>query len=130
MEYNINDRVIEVATGESGVITDKMFSQAKECYIYAVKPDDNNCRVHMRREEELEPLRTPKEYRVVTDIAEGVVIVVIYEIENGQEYEVCRGHGHIIHEGAEGIAQALSYASKRAFSDIDTGIYFKQRREN
>jgi hypothetical protein len=130
MEFNINDRVIEVATGESGVIIDKMFSQAKDCFIYIVKPDDSNCRTHMRREEELEPFSKPKEYKIDTQVADGVVIVVLYEIENGQEYEVCRGHGHIIHEGAEGIAQALSYASKRAFSDIDTGIYFKQRREN
>lgn len=129
MEFNINDRVIEVATGESGIVTDKMFSEAKGIFIYLIKPDDGG-RSFMRKEDEIEPFKKPKEYKVVTDIADGVVIVVIYEIENGQEYEVCRGHGHIIHEGAEGIAQALAYASKRAFSAIDTGIYFKQRREN
>lgn len=58
-----------------------------------------------------------------------MVVVVIYEIRDGDEFEVCRGHGHIIHEGAEGVAQALAYASKRAFASIDSGIYLKQKRK-
>jgi hypothetical protein len=128
MEFNINDRVIELATGESGVITDKMYSQARECFIYIVKPDDSNLRAHTRTAEELEPFRKKTEYQIETQIADNVVIVIIYEVECGEMYEVCRGHGHIIHEGAEGIAQALAYASKQAFIAIDNGIYMKQRR--
>jgi hypothetical protein len=129
MEFNINDKVIETATGESGVIIDKMFSQAKDCFIYIVKPDDTNCRTHMRREDELEPFIKQSEFLVKTDIADNVVIGIIYEVVDGEEIEVCRGHGHIIHEGAEGIAQACAYAYKRAFLQIDSGIYMKQRRE-
>ncbi len=128
MEFNINDRVVELATGESGVIVDKMYSEAKECFIYIVKPDDSNCRTHMRKADELEPFRKQKEYQVETQIADNVVIGIIYEIDDYLKTEVCRGHAHIIHEGAEGIAQACAYAYKRAFQQIDTGIYMKQRR--
>jgi hypothetical protein len=105
-----------------------MFSEAKGLYMYAVKPVDGG-RSIVRREDELEELRKEKEYIIETDIADGVVIGVIYEVEGDKKYEVCRGHGHIIHEGAEGIAQACSYAFKKAFEKIDNGIYFKQRQQ-
>lgn len=68
-------------------------------------------------------------WSIETEVAENVVIGVIYEVVDGQKVEMCRGHGHIIHEGAEGIAQACSYAYRKAFEKIDTGIYFKNRRQ-
>ena len=82
----------------------------------------------MRHEDDLEPSRKKSEYTVETEIADNVVIGIIYEVIDGKKFEVCRGHGHIIHEGAEGIAQACSYAYKKAFAEIDTGIYYKQNR--
>jgi hypothetical protein len=97
--------------------------------MYIVKPNDSG-RSIMRREDELSELRRAKEYSIETDIADGVVIGVIYEIDGDNKYEVCRGHGHIIHEGAEGIAQACSYAFKKAFEKIDNGIYFKPRQQD
>lgn len=128
MNFNIGDEIRVRATGEKGTITDRMFSEAKGLYMYVVKPEDGG-RTIVRREDELEELRKEKEYIIETDIAEGVVIGVIYEVEGDKKYEVCRGHGHIIHEGAEGIAQACSYAFKKAFEKIDNGIYFKQRQQ-
>jgi hypothetical protein len=128
MEFNIEDRVREKKTGESGVITDKMFSEARDCYIYIIKPDDGG-RSFMRGGEDIEPFCKQREFKIEADIADNVVIIVIYEVEDDLKTEVCRGHGHIIHEGAEGIAQACAYASKQALAKIDSGIYFKQRRE-
>jgi hypothetical protein len=41
-----------------------------------------------------------------------------------------RGHAHILHDGAVGEAQAISYAAKRMFESLDTKnenrIYFKE----
>lgn len=126
-EFNIGDKVIDIASREVGVITDKMFSEARGCFIYIIKPEDNG-RSYMRKRDELEPYRKQKEFKVETEIADNVVIGIIYEVDGDLKTEVCRGHGHIIHEGAEGIAQACSYAYKKAFTAIDSGIYMKQRR--
>lgn len=129
MEYNIGNRVKEKATDVCGTVTDRMFSEQRGEYIYVIKPDDGG-RSFMREGGKIEPYRAQPQYMVEASITDGVVIGIIYEVENGERYEVCRGHGHIIHEGAEGIAQACSYAFKKAFAEIDTGIYLKQRRNN
>lgn len=124
MEFKINDKVKETVRGIAGFIEDKMFSEARGSYIYAVRTDEG---VLLYRDAgEIEHLRN--EYQIEAEIADNVVICIIYEIEGDLKTEVCRGHGHIIHEGAEGIAQALAYASKRALQSIDTGIYFKQNK--
>ena len=113
MEFNINDRVRDKKRGAVGVIKDKMFSEAGKCFIYKIDIDNSIFCVN-RLEEEIEPLNIAREYQVETQIADNVVICIIYEVEGDLKTEVCRGHGHIIHEGAEGVAQALAYASKRA----------------
>lgn len=128
MEFNINDRVREKKNGAVGVIEDKMFSEAKKHFIYIIAIENCSLRVS-RLEEEIEPFHNQKEYQVETQIADNVVIGIIYEVDGDLKTEVCRGHGHIIHEGAEGIAQACSYAYKQAFMSIDSGIYMKQRGE-
>lgn len=83
----------------------------------------------MRDENEVEPFYSDVEYKIDTAVEDGVVICAIYQVCNGIKIEVCRGHGHIIHDGAVGIAQACAYATKRALYAIDNGIYFKQKRE-
>lgn len=80
--------------------------------------------------EGIEEIKSESTYQVVTDIADNVVIGIIYEIVDGQKIEVTRGHGHIIHEDSVGVAQACAYAFKRAFMAIDNGIYYKQGRED
>lgn len=105
-----------------------MFSEARRCFIYLIEFEGCSFSI-TRNEDEIELFNKPKEYQVETQIADNVVIGIIYEVEGDLKTEVCRGHGHIIHEGAEGIAQACSYAYKQAFMQIDSGIYMKQRKE-
>lgn len=50
---------------------------------------------------------------------DDLVLVVLYEATEDGPKELARSHGHIIHEGVEGIAQAVSYATK--------GIWYKIR---
>ena len=129
MLYNIGDKIKVKATGEGGTVTDRMYSEARSTAMYIVKPEDGG-RSFMRREDELALPPIERVWSIETEVAEGVVIGVIYEVIDGQKFEICRGHGHIIHEGAEGIAQACSYAYKKALERIDTGIYFKDRRQD
>lgn len=128
MNFNIGEEVRVKLTDEIGVIEDKMFSEAKRCFMYIIKAYGSG-RTIMKDESALELYVKAKEYKVETEIADNVVIGIIYEINGDLKTEVCRGHGHIIHEGAEGIAQACSYAYKQAFTAIDSGIYLKQKRK-
>ena len=124
-EFTIGDVIFENKTNKSGVIVDKLYSHQNECNLYFIKPNDGG-RSFTRREDEIQMIIKDTTYRAITEIADNTVIAVIYETKGGVETECCRGHAHIIHEGAEGVAQACSYAYKMAFSKIDSGIYRKQ----
>lgn len=51
---------------------------------------------------------------------DAVVIVTMFEIcEGKQDKFVCRGHGHIIHDGALGIAQAASWALRKIYQKLE-----------
>ena len=50
--------------------------------------------------------------------AEKVVAVELVEVDGDDEETVARGHGHILHDGAEGIAQAASYACKKLWFEF------------
>lgn len=62
--------------------------------------------------------RMKKAYHYEFEFLDDVVVAVLYEDWEIIKKEVARGHGHIIHEGVEGIAQAASYALKRIYYKI------------
>lgn len=129
MNFNIGDKVIEISTGIDGRITDKLYSEAKAQFVYVIKPSDGG-RSFTRDGDEIELTPVDVEYVIESEVLENLVLVVIYEVRGETKSEVCRGHGHVFHEGSAGIAQALSYASKKAFLAIDDGIYLKQQRRD
>ena len=51
------------------------------------------------------------------DICENLVVAIMIQ----DERQIARGHGHIIHEGAIGIAQAASYACKKLYESMNGG---------
>ena len=58
------------------------------------------------------------EYKWDFEVLENVVVGIMYEVKGDLKTEIVRGHGHIIHEGALGIAQAASYALKKAYEKL------------
>ena len=71
---------------------------------------------------DLVPEEVPHTYRHEFEYLDNVVVAKFIEIDgDGNETELGRGHGHIIHDGASGIAQAASYALKQ--------IWFKLSEE-
>lgn len=54
-----------------------------------------------------------------------VVIARMCAVTDTSNTEISRGHGHIIHEGVNGIAQAASYAVKRLYDKMG-GNNFKK----
>lgn len=49
---------------------------------------------------------------------DSLVLVVLYEATGEGKKELARGHGHIIHEGAAGVAQATSYAMRGIWNQM------------
>lgn len=110
--------------GETGVIADKMYSEATDRHLYSVKIDGNDfVSAHFYTEDDLELFveEDKVSYSVDTQVLENIVVGIIYEVRGDEYTEVTRGHGHIIHEGAFGIAQATSYAYKKAWEKMNGG---------
>ena len=109
--------------GLTGEIVDTMYSNAYDKYIYRIHFDGQEARSRADFTEEALVLlqEDTATYRFETDIADdNVVIVIMYEdFEDGTSREVARGHGHVIHEGALGIAQATSYAMYRLYKRME-----------
>lgn len=133
MEFNIGDHVqvkeyaempdhckskgMARIQGQVGTVVDKLTSVASNGYVYRVQ-FDNSSRPsaavftggHLRA---LLPVNLDK-YSFKYTILDNVVVVVFFDGET----EISRGHGHIIHEGSIGIAQAASYALKKLYEKL------------
>lgn len=140
MEFNISDRVrvrqyedlpdviknkgLGKHAGKDGEIVDIMYSNAKDCYVYRIQFD--GCDTPSRTDfvegsfdlvSELEQATYTYEF----EFAENLVIARFYEIKGDSKKMIARGHGHIFHDGALGIAQAGSYALKRIYRFLEGG---------
>lgn len=121
MELNIGERVRN-AYGNIGTIEDKMYSDKTGTNYYKVHFDGNtNASTCLYKGEDLEFVCEKAEYTYEFEYLENVVVARLYEIVDGQKTEIGKGHGHIIHEGAYGIAQAASYACKRICDALNGG---------
>ena len=138
-EFNIGDRVkvkeyydipvefrnqgVARLCGKIGTITDKLYSKCIEGYVYTIKFDDYDAPSKKLWSEECfthyeEPATT---YHYEFDFLDNVVVARFYEVLGDEPTEIGRGHGHIIHEGAKGVAQASAYALKKIFEKMNGG---------
>lgn len=140
MQYSIGDEVrvrqyedlpddikqigLGKSAGKDGVIVDILWSGAKECHIYRIQFD--GCDAPSRTDfyagsfdlkSELERATYSYEF----EFAENLVIARMYEHTGESKKMIARGHGHIFHDGALGIAQAASYALKRIYKFLEDG---------
>lgn len=60
----------------------------------------------------------PSRYFHEITYMDNLVLVVLYEATGRGKVEIARGHGHIIHEGAAGVAQATSYAMRAVWNRL------------
>ena len=101
--------------GEVGTIEDVFYSEAKQCNLYVIQFDNYTNSTKMWKAELLEEVNESVSYGYEFDFCDNVVVAILYEYKEESKTELARGHGHIIHEGAIGIAQAASYALKRIY---------------
>lgn len=107
--------------GKEGEIVDMIWSRAKQVVLYRIQFDD--CTYVSKTdypEGSFDPIPSlPKvTYGFEYDYADNVVIAIFYEYHDEAQTELARAHGHIIYEGAIGIAQAASFATKRCYDKV------------
>lgn len=107
--------------GFGAEIIDRLYSEVSQTFVYTLRLTGAKTIPAMSfPEEALEVVvDDPAEYTHEIEYLDGVVLAIFYEIKNGKKTEIARGHGHIIHEGALGIAQATSYAMKQIYYQIN-----------
>jgi hypothetical protein len=111
VKFKIGDKVIIAGSGVQGTVADVLLSKGDGTLYYEVDGTFYSA----------EDLKTKDaEYRYDILMADpNVVVAVLYEKIGDEEHEIARGHGHIMHEGAVGYAQAASYAVKRILLKIN-----------
>ena len=109
-KFKIGDRVKSVSNG-TGEVKEALYSSLNDCWYYEVM-ECNTTSVCTIREGDLE--MAPEKI----DIADNVVIASLYEMDGDSITPLAKGHGHLIHEGELGIAQAASYACKRLYENL------------
>lgn len=123
MAYNIGDKVLVVSSNREATITDRMYSERSDRYLYGIRykgcegeQDD------LYDDDELQPFVEEKvEYELKTDISEGVVIFSAIEIRGDKRTLVARGHGHMLRNDLLGVLQAASWAARKAFTELNGG---------
>lgn len=128
-KFQIGDRVKIPSKVEAiGIVADIWHSVAKSARMYAVEIEpDGHCGLFA--EDQLEPAPLPIDYTFGAHIDGNVAVVTMMAKQGEKEWVYARGHAHILHDGAVGMAQAISFASKRMFESLDrkedNQIYFK-----
>ena len=119
--------------GKRAEIVDKVYSEAKGGYFYRLKIDGcKGVSAVEFTEDALEYISWGDEptYRYEFEFLDTVVVATLYETDSyGVEKKIARGHGHIIHEGQIGIAQATSYAVKRIYEALNGGTMRRYERD-
>ena len=115
-KFKIGDRVDTNWIG-IGKVIDVMYSAHKDQYTYEVENGDKASDLFGEEELKLVP---NKDYSmdIKIDIANNVLIATLYESVDGVTKPIAKGHGHLIHEGEIGIAQAASYACNRLWKRV------------
>lgn len=136
MEFKLNDRVavkeykslpkhlrnkgIAKLSGKQGTIVNKLFDPNVADFVYVIQFDEKNApsSVLWTQDQLYILIAIPTEYKVEIEVAENVVIATLWEIKDDSKQIISKNHGHIIHEGALGVAQATSFACKRMFERV------------
>lgn len=116
-KFEIGQKV-KTKGGDVGTVEDILVSNRRSTFVYVVKFDGHPEKDCLYREADLEEYVDPVSYDYEIECLENIVLVRLYELRGESKTEIARGHGHIIHEGALGVAQAASYALKRIFFDV------------
>lgn len=123
MPADIQTTRVTSLCGLEAEIIDRLWSESEERGLYRVRlTGAQTVPVALFPEEALDlVVDEPVEYAHEFEYLDTVVVARFYEVRGGERTEIAKGHGHIIHDGAYGIAQAASYALKRIYQSMGGG---------
>ena len=132
IEFNIGDRVKSLKYNKTAFVVDKLYSNLRDEYLYTIRFEDSAVPfAKILSCEDIEPYYEKKTYRwEVFQADDNVVTAVMYETVGGVEQEISRKHGHIMHDGDIGVAQAASYAMKKLYIGMNGGKYIGREDED
>ena len=106
--------------GQEAEIIDRLYSETEGSYLYRVRlTGAQTVPLALFPEEALDLVVDELvEYAHEIEVLDNVVVARFYEVRGGERTELAKGHGHIFHDGAYGIAQATSYALKRVWQSM------------
>jgi hypothetical protein len=116
-KFQIGDKVKIAGKTEIGTIKDIWSSTATASTMYAVSLNDG--RLALYSENQLDNAPIPIVYSFEVRIDGNVAVATMLATQGDKTSVYARGHAHILHDGAVGMAQAVSYASKRMFEFLD-----------
>lgn len=127
-KFQIGYRVkIPSKSNKIGIISDIWSSLAKSELMYAVE-DESDGHLGLYAENQLEIAPLPITYSFEAHVYGNVAVVTMNATQGDKTWVYARGHAHILHDGDVGMAQAVSYASRRMFESLDrkqaNPIYF------
>lgn len=118
MKFNTGDRVRFIGKPEEVGRVLKSYTSDDGDTAYLIEYDDG-VSVGIVDEERLESFDNVT-YDIKFEYLENLVVARLYEKhEDGWNNEISKGHGHIFHDGALGIAQAASYALKKLYQKLE-----------
>ena len=107
---------------KDGEIVDTVYSNAKHRLYYVLHIDGferPSSKMFTEDSIDLIPEEVKPTYRYDFSFLENVVVASLIEIDgDGNETELAKGHGHHLHDGAYGIAQAASWALKKIMMEV------------
>lgn len=113
----VRNKAVSPLCGKDGEVVDIIYSNAKHQLFYVIHLDGYDkpsAKMFTEESIDLVPEVVQPTYRYDFDYLDNVVVARLIEIDgDGNETELAKGHGHLIHDGALGIAQAASYACKQ-----------------
>lgn len=117
MKFEIGDKV-KVYGSQAGTVTDVLESK-KGGTLYEIhfEGDLEPCETFFEEDSLQRIIETDPTITFKIDIADNVVVAIMLQGER----QIGRGHGHIIHSGSIGIAQATSYALKMLYTNMNGG---------
>lgn len=108
--------------GQDGEIVDIIYSNANHKLYYVLQFDGySRPSTKMFTEDSIDfiPEEVKPTYRYDFSFLENVVVASLIEIDgDGNETELAKAHGHHLHDGAYGIAQAASRALKKIMQEV------------
>lgn len=116
-KFKLGD-LVETPLFSAGEVTEVIWRASKDEWIYEVLDHGTGLK-KLFPDGELKSA-PEKEYSmdIKIDIAQNVVIATLYESAGNKMIPICKGHGHLIHDGEVGITQAASYACNRLWRKI------------